>query len=408
MNQLLMTVVVAAIAAVVVWLLVVRMRRSNEEQVGALRQEMQGLVVEQAKAATQIGQLATLLTQQLGQVMQQLQSGVAATGQLATEAQRDVSAQLKASTDMLGSIRQQLGEVQQAGRDLSDAARTIETVLGGAKTRGSLGELALDRLLADALPQASYDLQYRFSTGETVDAVVRFRDKLLPIDSKFPREDFLRIPAEGAEARRRFGQAVKAYADAISRKYILPAEGTLDIALMFIPSEGAYYELLMTEDGKGVPLADYCRSKRVFPVSPNTLYAQLAVILVGLRGMQIEENARQLRLGLAGLQKQLETFDEVHERLGTHLRNAQQSYGEAERKLERARTSLEQMVQGALPEGAIGALEEAPKGEGSAGNLSRARRRVNDSKERAKRLRADCQTPPADSQPAFSPARLGP
>jgi len=364
MNQLLMTVVVAAIAAVVVWLLVVRMRRSNEEQVGALRQEMQGLVVEQAKAATQIGQLATLLTQQLGQVMQQLQSGVAATGQLATEAQRDVSAQLKASTDMLGSIRQQLGEVQQAGRDLSDAARTIETVLGGAKTRGSLGELALDRLLADALPQASYDLQYRFSTGETVDAVVRFRDKLLPIDSKFPREDFLRIPAEGAEARRRFGQAVKAYADAISRKYILPAEGTLDIALMFIPSEGAYYELLMTEDGKGVPLADYCRSKRVFPVSPNTLYAQLAVILVGLRGMQIEENARQLRLGLAGLQKQLETFDEVHERLGTHLRNAQQSYGEAERKLERARTSLEQMVQGALPEGAIGALEEAPTGEG--------------------------------------------
>jgi len=362
MNQVLMTLLVVAIAAVAVLLLAVRMRRSNEEQAGVLRQEMQGLVVEQAKTATQIGQLATLLTQQLGQVTQQLQSGVAATGQLATEAQRDVSAQLKASTEMLGNIRQQLGEVQQAGRDLSDAARTIETVLGGAKTRGSLGELALDRLLADTLPQASYDLQYRFSTGEAVDAVVRFRDKLLPIDSKFPTEDYRKISEEGEEARRRFAQGVKAHADTIAKKYILPDEATLDVALMFIPSEGIYYELLMTEDFKGVPLDAYCRSRRVFPVSPNTLYAHLRVILMGLRGMQIEENARQLLAGLAGLQKQFETFDEVYQRLGTHLRNAQQSYSEADRKLERARTSLEQMVQGALPEGSKGALEAASEG----------------------------------------------
>jgi len=364
MNQLLMTLIVVAIAAVAVWLLAVRMRRSNEEQAGVLRQEMQGLVVEQAKTATQIGQLATLLTQQLGQVTQQLQSGVADTGKLATAAQRAVSEQLKASTEMLGNIRQQLGEVQQAGRDLSDAARTIETVLGGAKTRGSLGELALDRLLSDTLPQASYDLQYRFSTGEAVDAVVRFRDKLLPIDSKFPLEDYRKISEEGEEARRRFAQAVKAHADVIAKKYILPDEGTLDVALMFIPSEGIYYELLMTEDFKGVPLDAYCRSKRVFPVSPNTLYAHLRVILTGLRGMQIEENARQLLAGLAGLQKQFETFDEVYQRLGTHLRNAQQSYSEADRKLERARTSLEQMVQGALPEGAKGVLEASSKGGG--------------------------------------------
>ena len=361
MNLFETVLIVLAIAAVAMWIVAAWMRRSSEAQAAALRQEMQGLVVEQAKTATQVGQLATLLTQQLGQVTQQLQSGVAATGQLATEAQREVSAQLKASTEMLGNIRQQLGEVQQAGRDLSDAARTIETVLGGAKTRGSLGELALDRLLADTLPQASYDLQYRFSTGEVVDAVVRFRDKLLPIDSKFPRDDYLKINEEGVDARRRFAQAVKAHADAIAKKYILPDEGTLDIALMFIPSEGVYYELLMTEDGKGMPLDAYCRSKRVIPVSPNTLYAHFSVILMGLRGMQIEENARQLLAGLAGLQKQFEVFDEVYQKLGTHLRNAQQSYGEADRKLERARTSLEQMVRGALPEGAKDALEASTK-----------------------------------------------
>src|SRR2546427_12309202 len=136
------------------------------------------LATQAQTVATHIGQLAHSVTQQLGQVTQQLQTGVTDTCTLASNAQQAVAARLAESTEMLGTIRQQLGEVQQAGRELSGAARTIELVLGGAQTRGSLGEVALERMLSDALPQAGYELQHRFATGEVVDAVLRFRDKL--------------------------------------------------------------------------------------------------------------------------------------------------------------------------------------------------------------------------------------
>ena len=128
---------------------------------------------------------------------------------------------------------------------------------------------------------------------------------------------------------------------------------------MFVPSEGVYYELLLTQDSRTSPLTDYCRSKHVIAVSPNVFYAYLHTILMGLRGMQIEENARRLLESLTGLHQQLEAFVEVYEKLGTHLRNAQQSYSEADHKLERARTALDQMAQGALPETPPKKLEAA-------------------------------------------------
>src|ERR1700739_3713639 len=153
----------------------------------ALRREMQSLLAAQSQAsAAQISQLAQSLGAQLGQVTQQVQSGMASVGTIASGAQKPVSEQLQASTQMLGTIRQQLGEVQQAGHELSAAAKQIEDVLGGAKKRGTPGEGALRPILADTLPRASYETQFRFSTGEVVDAVVRLNDKLMPIDYKFP------------------------------------------------------------------------------------------------------------------------------------------------------------------------------------------------------------------------------
>src|SRR3984893_5909494 len=310
-------------------------------QSDALRKEMQSLLAAQSQAtAAQIGQLAQSLGAQLGQVTQQVQSGMASVGTIASGAQKAVSEQLQASTQMLGTIRQQLGH------ELSAAAKQIEDVLGGAKTRGTLGEVALDRILADTLPRASYETQFRFSTGEVVDAVVRLNDKLMPIDSKFPLEGYRRLLDQGEECRKDFSQAVRVHAESIAKKYILPGEETLDIALMFVPSEGVYYELLRSVDAKGTPLDEYCRTRCVVPVSPSTLFAHLKIVFLGLRGMQIEENAKRLLGSLSGLKKQMDNFGEVYERLGTHLRNAQQSYSDADRKLDRARNSLEELAQG--------------------------------------------------------------
>ena len=352
---------VTAIAAstAIVW----SSSRRSEAQLSASRQEMQNTLTAQAQSVTaQINHLMSTMTQQLGQVRQELQSGVASSGQMASQAQRDVAQRLQSSTDALMQMSQKIGEVQQTSRDLSNAAQTLQSVLGGAKTRGTLGEVTLERLLCDALPQSAYSTQYRFmSTGGIVDAVVRSGERMLSIDSKFPLEAYRRLAESGDDARREFSLAVRKPADTIAEKYILPDEHTFDYALMFVPSEGVYYELLMTEDAKYGRLDEYCRGKRVFPVSPNTFYACLSAVAISLQGQKIEENARHLMAGLAGLKKQFEIFAEVYEKLGSHLRHAQQTYEEADSRLNRARNSLELLSQGALPDAAANALEAVPK-----------------------------------------------
>jgi DNA recombination protein RmuC len=340
-------IAVAAIA-LVVWL----SARRAETQIAATRQDMQGALAAQNQWLTsEVNHLAQAVTQQLGQVRQELQAGVATTGKLASDAQRDVAERLKSSTDMLMQVNQKIGEMHQTSQDLSKATQTIQTVLGGAKTRGMLGEVTLERLLADALPQQAYLIQYRFpSTGAVVDAIVRSGERILPIDSKFPLESYRRLIEGGEEARREFSLAVRKHADSIAEKYILLAEHTFDYALMFVPSEGVYYELLMTEDAKHGPLDEYCRGKRVFPVSPNTFYACLSAVAMSLQGQKIEENARHLMASLAGLRKQFEDFADAYEKVGTHLRNAQKGYDEATPRLGRVEARLDQLAQGALPE----------------------------------------------------------
>lgn len=351
MNSILLVAAGAAavaVIAIVVW----SIGRRAESQLSAVRQEMQGSLAAQNQLVTsQVNHLTQTLTQQLGQVRQELQASVASTGQLASDAQRDVAERLKSSTDALVQMNQRIGEMHQASQDLSKATQTLQSVLGGAKTRGILGEVTLERLLEDALPRSAYATQYKFaSTGAIVDAIVRSGDRLLTIDSKFPLEAYRRLGDGGEEARREFCQAVRGHADSIAKKYILPAEHTFDYALMFVPSEGVYYELLMATDTRYGQLDEYCRGKRVFPVSPNTFYACLSAVAMSLQSQKIEENARHLIAGLAGLKKQFDEFGVAYDKVGTHLRNAQQRFDEANSKLNRANASLELMTKGALPE----------------------------------------------------------
>lgn len=346
---ILLVAILGAAMVLATWL-----RGRVESQTATLRQEMQALLHSQqhavaAQMTSQVTQLTQVVTQQLGQVRSDLQKGVSSSAEISARAQDSIKLELRNSQELLARVNQQLGEVQQAGSQLSLASQALQGILGGAKTRGILGEVALEQLLADALPQAGYRMQHRFSTGEAVDAVIHAGEKLVCVDSKFPLEAYRRLTENGEEVRREFAKAVRGHADAIAGKYILPGEGTLDFALMFVPSETIYYELLMTADAKG-RLDDYCRAQRVIAVSPNTLYAYLGAILMGLKGLQVQENARRLLENLGGLDKQLDLFSDVFAKLGTHLRNAQQSYSDSDARLERARNTLNQMAQGALPE----------------------------------------------------------
>jgi len=339
------------VAALVAWValqnaLSQRRTQNVESQMTELRRDLQTMATAQAQSAGQIASIGQSVTQRLDSVTKTLQDGVSQSAQISAQSQAAMANELKNSQQTLGEIQKQLGAVQLAGSQMSQTAETLQNILGGAKTRGSLGEVTLERLLEDCLPKDRYARQHRFSSGEIADVVIFLRDKLLPIDSKFPLDAYRRITEEGEDARRAFANAVKNHADAISKKYVLPEEATLPVALMFVPSESVYYELLMTTDAKSTPLDEYCRSRNVVAVSPNTLYANLQVILMGLQGMQIEENAKNLRANLAGLQSQLRKFVDPFEKLGTHLKNAAQSYAEADKRFEKAETSVEAMLAG--------------------------------------------------------------
>jgi DNA recombination protein RmuC len=359
MNWILLTVA-TVLAALILWLLA-QISQSHkkssalESQLTELRRDLLSIAQTQSQSAGQMQSIGQTVSQRLESVTRALQDGVTNSAQIATHGQTAIATELKNTREQILQLQQQLGAVHEQSRSLSLATQSLENILGGTKTRGLLGEVTLQRLLEDSLPASQFAMQFRFSSGECADAVIFLRDKkLMAIDSKFPLDAFRRIATDGDEARRAFATAVKGHSDSIARKYIVPNEGTLDIALMFVPSENVYWELLNTQDSKGLCVDAYCRERNIIAVSPNTLYAHLCVIAMGLRGMQIEENAKRLLGSLSGMQKQMETFTGFFEKLGNHLKNAQQNYNEADKRLEKAQDTLGGMLglapaQAALP-----------------------------------------------------------
>jgi len=214
-----------------------------------------------------------------------------------------------------------------------------------------LGELFLGDLLAQILPQEHYMLQYRFKSGEVVDAVVKLRDEyLVPVDSKFPLENFKRvIEAQDDEERKRahkvFLSDVKKHIDAIAAKYILPDEKTFDFALMYVPAENVYYDMIV-KDAEGTGISDYALQKKVIPVSPNSFYIYLQAIVLGLRGMRIEQSAKDILLYLQRLRGDFGKFSEDYRVLGKHLGYAKNSYDESEKRLEKVSDKLESIGEG--------------------------------------------------------------
>ena len=224
----------------------------------------------------------------------------------------------------------------------NDLAR-LEQALRPPKARGGFGELLLGNLLRDMLPADAYSLQYGFKSGERVDAVVKI-DRLVPVDAKFPLDNFSRLvetddEAESALHAKAFERDVKIHVDAIASKYVRPAEGTYDFALMYLPSESVYYEVVCS---KSETLYRYALGKRVFPVSPTTFHAYLHVIALGLKGLQIEQHAQDVMAYCSGLAKDFERFRAEFDTLGKHLGNAQTKYGEADRRLGGLSRDLEQ------------------------------------------------------------------
>lgn len=262
-------------------------------------------------------------------------------GELDTKVDR----RLESASQTTTKIHERLGKVDEATAQMLERAKDLarlEQALRPPKARGGFGELLLANLLRDRLPAGAYDLQHGFRGGERVDAVIRV-DRLIPIDAKFPLDNFQRlVEAESDDERtlceKAFARDLKGHVDAIAQKYIRPDEGTYDFALMYLPSEGVYYELVC---GKTGALLQYAHEKRVFPVSPTTFTAQLQVIALGLKGLQIEQHAHEVMAYCAQLQNDFSRFRDDFDVLGKHLGNAQGKYAEAEKRLDRFEGKLE-------------------------------------------------------------------
>jgi DNA recombination protein RmuC len=265
--------------------------------------------------------------------------------------QQSIAEHLGKSGNLLREVGEKLGrlhETSQRIEKLAGEVTRLEDLLKPPKLRGTLGEMFLEQALGQVLPPGSFATQHPLGDGVVVDAVVFVQDRMVPIDSKFPLENYRRareVEDEGEKkrARAQFGRDVRKHVDAIAEKYIRPANGTCDFALMYVPAEAVYSEI--AADGEDAALADYAAAKRVIPVSPRLLYAYLSTVALGLRGIALQENAKEVHQNLADLSRLWDRVGGPLEKLGSHLSNAQKQYDETSKAFERFTARLETIAE---------------------------------------------------------------
>ena len=281
--------------------------------------------------------------------MKDISGGLAKLGDklpLTDEMRRQTSQTIESLNERIGSLNQKA----QIMKDVMSEVTSLRNLFTMPKAAGSAGERLLEKALMDILQTGMYDTQYRLSSG-VVDFVIKFKDCVVPIDSKLSLEDFNKLLSTNDNAEKRghwknFTAAVKKRIDETS-KYILPGEKTTDFAMMYIASESVYYEAFVKNEHFGEPnnLMDYAMKKHVYPTSPQTIYPYLITILQGMKALKIEENAREILGKVNGLRNDFERFKSIYNIIIGHIEDAHKKHsneaGTAITRLEQHISSLE-------------------------------------------------------------------
>ena len=234
---------------------------------------------------------------------------------------KSLNERLDNAARFIAAVQKNIGEMSEIGRGMKE----LQDFLKSPKLRGNIGEQILKELLKQMLPRQAFHLQYTFKSGAKVDAAIKTASGIIPVDSKFPLENFRKLVKAKDETEKKvlskeFFQNVKKHIDDISNKYILTEEGTIDYALMYVPSEAVYYEIVNNPQ-----LFDYASSKRVLPVSPMTFYAYIKAILMSFEGQKIEMQAKQILKTIKALQKD---YGKVEDNLGVLSRHVTNAYNQ--------------------------------------------------------------------------------
>jgi len=307
------TILIIVAFAVVIWLLIKNQKPKEEKDDKAV----------------------LMLQQQINDLNRQLGEKIDKTTQHSAKMLQD---QFMETSRLSKDLTEKLLKLEETNKQVvgfTDQLQNLEKVLTNAKTRGNLGEASLEMILSNILPPQSYQMQYSFKNGEAVDAVVKIKDKVLPVDAKFSLDNYRRIIAEKDKVKKEvlekeFKNDLKKRIDETS-KYIRPNENTLEFAFMFIPAEGIYYDLLINEVGavkvNTRSLIDYAfNEKKVIIVSPTTFAAYLQTVLQGLRALQIEESAKEIRKNVEKLQAHMSAYAEYQKKLGNQLSTVTNTY----------------------------------------------------------------------------------
>lgn len=302
--------------------------------------------------------IEALLSKSFLEFQQQVQSTMDSTRQEVEKSKDMLSDTTIRTLETIKDMGKTVESLVQQQAEATELGQSLKYLLQSPKLRGSYGEAVLEEMLDRVLPKGVWERQYTIEGQEKVDAVVKVKNVVVPIDAKFPREHYeryLNSQEEASEEKRRYW---KAYEDALKQqirsigsKYVKPEQGTTEFALMFIPSEAIYYETIAEKNFLGEPssIFEYAQEKKVIPVSPNTFYAFLQMVIIGIRNVEILEDARVLQQGLATLQRNFDLFYKKFESIGKNLENASESYRIGEGHIRKFKDNLEATIDLELP-----------------------------------------------------------
>lgn len=338
MMTAVLLIIIALLVAFILWQ--AYKRPAQDQSAAVLQQQIEGL---RTQVADSLSRNTETVNSQMISIIEQVNKQLnAVTSQMAS-ANKNVGDRLDNAARVVADVHKELGSLAQASERILEVGKDIsglQEILRAPKLRGGLGELFLGDLLAQVLPSAHYTLQKKFKSGETVDAVIHLGQGMVPVDSKFPLENFRRIietqnETDRKAARKKFISDIKRHVDVVATKYILPDEGTFDFALMYIPAENVYYETIIKDDAieGDSALTNYALQRRVIPVSPNSFYAYVQAIVLGLRGMRIEKSAQDIIRHLARLKGDFGRFQEEFDVLGKHITNIKNKYDDSSKRL---------------------------------------------------------------------------